>query len=165
MKNKDYEKRVRSIIIDKAKYPITLKDYLVNFSFEIENYKEGITAEKLIYIVSNSFMSNYSIEIDSLVNIEIPNINNPDNTYEAFRNVILTQIYDLDMMERSSNRDRTILGTGYSSPRGRKWYNFRTEDYIECSASWVNDYYGEESILSTDWTNLIRLFEMGRLYE
>jgi len=165
MKNIEYNNSVKAIIRENSNQFITLKDFLINLSFGIEKHKKGITPESLLLIVQDSFIGSFESDIDSFKDEVASNLNEPDNTYDAFKSTILSQIYDLEIMEASAATKQEELGSGYNSPRGNRWYNFNVEDYLECSSDWLLDYYGNETIFNTNWVNLIRVFEMGRLYE
>ena len=55
--------------------------------------------------------------------------------YDAWHNEIITQIVDLREMAEAGTLDDEWKSFGTQSPRGRDWYNFSPEGYLECAVS------------------------------
>jgi len=165
MTNREYRDIIMKLIDDDKAKGISLKQFLVNVSVRISDYKLGITSCELVKVFEMSLKDNSLIEINDLSKYKSPRIFKIKNKYNIFMETLYSQIYDLHMMELEGCFESLDICSDIQSPRRNKWENIYIYSYLECSSAWLIDFYNENETFSTDWDDLSEMLEMGRLYE
>ena len=165
MTNREYRDIIMKLIDDDKTESISLKQFLMNLSVRISDYKSGITSSELVKVFEMSLKKNSFIDTNDLSKHKSPRIIKIKNKYKVFMETLYSQIYDLHIMELEGCFERSYIDSDIQSPRRNKWTNIHVYSYLECSSAWLIDFYSDNGIFSTDWDDLSEMLVMGRLYE
>lgn len=165
MTNQEFYNELTTVIEQNKHVSLSLKQFLMNTLSQLQAHKAGLTPQAFISLVEKSFGENKSIDLDLGQALYKPSMDKTPNTYDACASTLIYQIGELNELEASGGLEKSFTDFGAVSSSHRTWNNLHVPSYLECGAAWQVDYYGEDFEFDADWSDLIQLFEMCRLYE
>ncbi len=118
---RDLNSKILNVIdINKDSYNSSLEEYLLSFLSVLEN-KNALSLETLIDLVSDAFhTAPLKVEKVWLENTDKIVKVRAENSFDAFKNILISQIVDLHMMNENGDLDNKFKYFGIDSPLGNR---------------------------------------------